>query len=99
MTISTQFGVTPYTATDVERATGIVPTAATRKLNTFEQRLVGILRACRALDPTGRTCELAESVVAMMVTGGGLAELDRKRLVDRVRVLAEQAEQTGTSGT
>lgn len=87
MAISTQHGVTPFTAKDVKRATGTARSAATRKLSTFEDGLVFVLTACRALDPKARDCEIAERVVMVMDTGGKLAGLDRGRLAGRVREL------------
>lgn len=87
MAITTQHGATPYSAKDVRTATGTARSAATRKLTTFEDGLVFVLKACRALDPNARDCEIAERVVMVMDTGGKLAGLDRKRLAGRVRQL------------
>ncbi len=91
--IATDYGETDWTTKEVAAATGACQTRATRKLRTFEGQLHFLLRASRALDPTARPCDLAESIVAAMDTGGRLAAFDRSRLKARaVELLAQQSE-------
>ena len=85
MPVSTQNGDAPWTIKQVADACRIVPTAAPRKIKTFERQLEFVLRACRGLDPATRDCDLAEMVTAVMATGGQLAAADRRRLLQYVR--------------
>ncbi len=91
MPIGTRHGTTPWETREIAESCGICLTSSTRKVRAFEERLAFILRACRALDPHARPCDLVAMVVATLETGGRLASVDRDRLRGRVRELIDAA--------
>ena len=93
MPIGTRHGPSPWDTRDVADAAEIDVRSASRKVNQFEERLVFVLRACRALDPRARACDLASMVAGVLDTGGKLARADRRRVERRVRKLLQQIDQ------
>jgi hypothetical protein len=82
---------TSLTAKQVAEACSIVETAATRKIAGLERRLDLMARALMALEPDGRACDVAQSILATLTAGGDLARYDREATAAWVRQIVDAA--------
>jgi len=73
-------GMTEYTTDEIVEALGCSRSSTTRKITRFQRRLMLVSESLIRARPKLRSCDVAAIILAMIETGGRLADLDRGRL-------------------